>query len=58
MDAALLGLADDAFGLVLDRAQQPPPLGYRYPAFAQHYQDYPPSADHYANMNTALQVRL
>ena len=58
MDAALLGLASEAFAMVLDRSQQPPPAGYRFPAFAQHYQDYPPSADHFANMNTALQLML
>jgi len=58
MDAAYLGLADDAFAMVTDRAVQPPPAGYRYPAFAQHYQDYEPSADHYANMVTALQLML
>jgi hypothetical protein len=58
MDAALLGLADDAFGMINERAVQPPPSGYRYPAFAQHYQDYEPSADHYANMMTATQMML
>ena len=58
MDAAYLGLADEAFAMVSDRAVQPPPAGYRYPSFAQHYQDYMPSADHYANLMTATQLML
>ena len=58
MDAAYLGLADEAFSMVNERAIQPPPSGYRYPAFAQHYQDYEPSADHYANLMTATQLML
>ena len=32
--------------------------GYRFPAFAPHFQDYDPSADHYANMNRAVQEML
>jgi hypothetical protein len=58
MDAAFLGLANETFSMLMDRATQPPPGGYRYPSFAQHYQDYEPSADHYANMNSALQWSL
>lgn len=58
MDASYLGLADEAFAMAIDRANQPPPAGYRFPAFAQHYQDYEPSADHYANMMTSLQLQL
>lgn len=58
MDAAFLGLADEALAMVKERAAQPPPAGYRYPAFAQHYQDYEPSADHYANLMTATQLML
>lgn len=58
MDAALLGLANESWAMVQDRASQPPPPGYRFPAFAQHYQDYEPSADHYANMMTALQMMV
>ncbi len=38
INAALLGLATEAFSMVSDRAIQPPPPGYRFPAFAQHYQ--------------------
>jgi hypothetical protein len=58
MDAAFLGLADEAFAMATDRANQAPPSGYRFPAFAEHYQDYEPSADHYANMMTSLQLQL
>jgi hypothetical protein len=57
-DAAFLGLSSEAYSMVLDRATQPPPSGYRYPAFAQHYQDYEPSADHYANLMLTLQLML
>ena len=35
-----------------------PAIGYVFPGFAQHYQDYQPSADHFSNMNTALQLML
>lgn len=58
MDAAYLGLAQESYAMVMERAVQPPPAGYRFPAFAPHYQDYEPSADHYANMMTALQIML
>ena len=42
----------------LARANTPPAKGYRFPAFAPHEQDYAPSEDHLANMNTALQLML
>jgi hypothetical protein len=29
---------EQAYDMVLERSQQPPPAGYRFPAFAQHYQ--------------------
>ena len=58
INAAMLGLRGEAFGMVSDRSVQPPPPGYRFPAFAAHYQDYEPSADHYAVMNTAVQQML
>lgn len=32
----------------------PVPQGYRFPGFAPHEQDYEPSADHYANMMSAV----
>ena len=55
---AFLGFAQQAYAMVLDRARQPPPPGYRFPAFAAHYQDYLPSADHYSVMNTAVNAML
>jgi hypothetical protein len=58
IDAALLGFSAQAYAMAVDRARQPPPPGYRFPAFAQHYQDYEPSADHYAVMSTAVQSML
>ncbi|EER13294.1 hypothetical protein Pmar_PMAR015892 [Perkinsus marinus ATCC 50983] len=58
MDAALLGLAKTAQSLVVARAELGPAKGYRFPVFAPHLQDYPPSADHYAVMNNAMTYML
>ena len=59
IDAALLGLSEESWAMVVDRAtNSPPQAGYRYPAFAPHLQDSEPSADHYANLMTALQAML
>ena len=58
LNAALLGRAKKASTDTLARAQTAPAKGYRFPGFAQHEQDYEPSEDHLANMNTALQLML
>ena len=58
INAALLGRAPLAARRVLERAMTPPAKGYRFPAFMPHLQDYQPSEDHLANMNTALQLML
>ena len=58
LNAALLGRAMRAARMVLERSASPPAAGYRFPAFAAHYQDYEPSEDHLANMNSALQLML
>ena len=58
MNAALLGLAEEAYAMVVDRASQPPCPGYRFPAFAAHYQDYDVSADHFSVMATATNSML
>jgi len=58
INAAMLGFSAQAYAMVLDRARAAPPGGYRFPAFAQHYQDYEPSADHFSVMNTALHAML
>ena len=58
MSAALLGLANESLAMVLDRSRVGPAAGWRYPAFAPAMQDAAPSADHYANMMTALQFML
>jgi hypothetical protein len=59
IDAALLGLASQSWDMVVDRAvNSPPDAGYRFPAFAPHLQDSEPSADHYANLMTAVQAML
>jgi hypothetical protein len=56
--AALLGLADTAAAQLLERAATAPAAGYRFPGFAPHFQDFDPSADHFANLNRALQEML
>jgi len=56
--AALIGDAPTASAQLLARARTGPAKGYRFTGFAEHYQDYEPSADHYANMNRALQESL
>jgi hypothetical protein len=58
MNAAMLGLTDNAAGMAVARAKVLPATGYRFPAFAPHEQDFEPSADHFANMNAGLQLML
>lgn len=58
LNAALLGRTKMAARMTLDRAITAPAKGYRFPGFAPHMQDYEPSEDHLANMNTALQLML
>lgn len=55
---ALIGDSASASQQLLGRVNTPPALGYRFPGFAPHEQDYEPSADHFANMNRALQEML
>ncbi len=55
---ALTGDAASASRQLLQRAATAPASGYRFPGFAPHEQDFDPSADHFANMNRALQVRV
>ena len=43
LNAALLGRAEKAARMTLQRALTPPATGYRFPAFAPHFQDYEPS---------------
>ena len=58
INAALLGRASRAASKVLERSKTKPAIGYRFPAFMDHMQDYQPSEDHLANLNTALQFML
>ena len=58
LNAALLGRAARAAAAVVERAATPPAVGYRFPAFMGHMQDYQPSSDHLAVMSTALQLML
>ena len=56
--AALLGATEQASAQVLQRAATKPAPGYRFMGFAPHFQDFDPSADHFANMNRCLQEML
>ena len=57
--AVLIGRTDNAQGQIIGRAVNTGlAQGYRFPAFAPHEQDFDPSADHYANMNRAVQESL
>ena len=58
MDAALLGDAASAVDMVTTRANTGPALGYRFPVFSPHEQDYEPSADHLSVFQNALQYML
>ena len=58
LNAALLGDTAMASRMLLERANTQPAKGYRFPGFAPHEQDYEPSADHFANMQAAMQWML
>lgn len=58
MNAALLGDAAIASKQCINRAKTPAGKGYRFEGFAPHEQDYEPSADQFANMNSALNWML
>ena len=50
MVAALLGQTGKAMSFVSGRANSHPAAGYRFPGFAQPFEDSEPSADQYSNM--------
>jgi len=56
VDAAMLGLTQDASAMVRERAQAT--SQYRFSGFAQKYQDYSPSADHFGFMRTSMHYML
>ena len=56
--AVLAGITDAAVLQLASRALTPPAPGYRFPAFSPQFQDYDPSADHYANLARAMQEML
>jgi hypothetical protein len=58
MNAALLGMTEQAAAMVIQRALTGPAPGYRFQGFMPHMQDYEPSADHLANMNSAVNWML
>ena len=57
IDAAMLGLTDDAAKQVSDRAAKPS-TPFRFQGFAGHHQDYEPSEDHFSFMRTAMHYML
>eukprot|EP00658_Telonema_sp_P-2_P011199 TRINITY_DN14256_c0_g2_i1.p1 TRINITY_DN14256_c0_g2~~TRINITY_DN14256_c0_g2_i1.p1 ORF type:complete len:882 (+),score=184.58 TRINITY_DN14256_c0_g2_i1:195-2840(+) len=58
IQAAMLNLTDEAASQLAARAAAPPATGFRFPGFAQHYQDFEPSLDHFGFMRTALDYML
>jgi len=56
--AALAGETAVAAPLLLARATSRPAPGYRWPQFASHFQDFDPSADHFALLNRCLNDML
>lgn len=58
MDAALLGLTDDASRLVLQRALTPPAPGYSWSGFAPSVHDYSPQTELFAGMSAAVNFML
>ena len=58
MVAALLGQTGKAMSFVSGRANSHPAAGYRFPGFAQPFEDSEPSADQYSNMMQGLQWML
>ena len=58
VDAALLGLRDDAAAMVMDRAQTQPAQGWRFPTFDGPMQDSTPAEDHFSVMRTAVNAML
>ena len=58
INAALLSLDQISMQMILARANTGPAKGYRFPGFMPHEQDYEPSADHLANMLTAVQALI
>jgi len=56
--AALLGLTNQAAAQVIERANTGPASGYRFPGFSPHFQDFDPSADHFANFMRAAQEMI
>jgi Domain of unknown function (DUF5703) len=56
--AAMLNLTSEAASQVAQRAAVAPASGFRFPGFAQHYQDFEPSLDHFNFMRTAMHYML
>ena len=56
VDAALLGLTDQAAAQILDRAAYVPADGWKFPVFLGPLQDSTPAADHYSVLRTAVQA--
>lgn len=58
IQAAMLNLTDEATAQLAQRAAAGPATNFRFPGFAQHYQDYEPSLDHFGFMRTGLDYML
>ena len=54
VDAALLGLTDEAAKQILDRAAYAPADGWKFPVFVGPLQDSTPASDHYSVLRTAV----
>ena len=54
MDAAMLGLRQDAGQQILDRARQAPANGWRFPVFVGPLQDSTPAIDHFSVLRSAV----
>jgi len=58
IQAAMLNMTSEASAQLAARAAAAPAKGFRFGGFAQHYQDYEPSLDHFAFMRTGLNYML
>lgn len=58
IDAAYLGMTNESATYVAQRVATGLATGYRFPAYAPGLQDAAPSADHYANLMTAVNTMI
>ena len=58
VDAAMLGLREDAGAMILERARLAPAAGWRFPVFVGPLQDSTPAADHFSVLRSAVTAVL